>query len=137
MTNFSEAILASVPSSAEFRPYLHYDPDGDAIQFITEADTYSAVRIDTNLTVYVSDERPDTIVGGLLKEFRVRCKEMIEKLPGLSDSAMEDGRVRIDEMLSAHIFLTVEKDARKAHYRKMVSRSVRSIKEPTVEMPCA
>lgn len=137
MSEFTNEILASVPSGAEFAPYVHYDPDGDTLQFVVHPDIYRAVRIDSALTVYVSDEPgADRVVGGLIKDFREMCKRLCESLPGLSSSAVENGKVRIDALLSAHLFVTAPpEDAERQKYRKQAYDTAQELDE-AVAIPC-
>jgi len=138
MSRFTNEILAHAPSNAVFAPYVHYDPDGDTLQFIVHPDIYRAVRIDSALTLYVSDEHEqDRVVGGLIKDFRALCKRLCESMPGLSSSAIEDGKVRIDAMLSAHLFQTAPpEDADRLRYRKQAYDTAQELDEAVTIPSC-
>ncbi len=98
---FAEQFLTEACASPEF-PRTYYSHDGDYLELITCQDSYSAVRIDDLLTMYVSRESKKPI-GAMLKNVRRFIDEVRERQPG-SRVDFSGRNVQVEYLLTAYLW---------------------------------
>ncbi len=93
--DFAKEILGLADEAHEFEPILHYDSDGDCIEFISERDSYDAERINSLITVYHSTSS-ERLIGARIKG----VMQLIRRRPYVS-IAVKDGKIRLDFLIVA------------------------------------
>lgn len=79
MTSSDEIIGTFLPQvPAKFEPFAFYSVDGDCIEFFASNDDYYGKRLDSMVTVYIS-ERTGEVIGSLIKGVR----KLLTQFPGL------------------------------------------------------
>ena len=105
MSEFSEQLdefVEGVERPDQFTPVVHYDEDGDCIEFIAEPDSFYAERIDELVTAYRS-YRSKKVVGFLIKGVRRLREEILRRIPGFKIE-IRDGKVRLEHLLLARLW---------------------------------
>ncbi len=100
--SFTAFVLSRVEPGRPFVPQVHYDRDGDCIEFLTSDDPFYGERIDSLVTVYYSEETKQ-IVGSLIKGVKHFIQDIIKKVPGFRIE-VEDGRIRLEHIFTARLW---------------------------------
>jgi hypothetical protein len=95
---FLENIWNARAPDAGFTPGLHYDQDGDCLEFLVSNEAFVAERLDKWVTVYRGRESGQ-VIGSLIKNVR----ELLQRNPGLRIE-VESGPVRLSHFLQAPKF---------------------------------
>jgi hypothetical protein len=107
-----------LPPPGEFRPTATYDPDGDCIEFLFQADDYHAERIDDVVTVYYGRTSGE-LIGSVIKNL----SELKRKHPAAFAISVQDGQVRLRHLFVAAAAMVGELEISSAHllvYRKLI-----------------
>jgi hypothetical protein len=100
--SFAEEVLRKVEPGRKFEPQVHYDPDGDCIEFFATDEPFFAERIDSLVTVYYGRESRE-VIGALIKGIRKFVKEIVAAVPGFKIE-LEDGPTRLEYLFTAKLW---------------------------------
>lgn len=103
---FASHVLNKVSPEHQFQPTVTYDADGDCIEFIATQDNFYAVRIDSLITVYRSQEN-DEIMGSLIKGVSKFLRRVLQKAPGF-EIEIKDGRIKLTHLFTARLWTEAE-----------------------------
>ena len=124
----AEYVQTTFPRTGPFKPFAHYDPDGDCIEFFVSPESFVAERVDTWVTVY-HGEHSNEVIGSLIKG----VSKLLEQFPGLVID-IECGRVRIAHILRARAWASGDELVRKS-YKKIIQ--VADAESIIAELQCA
>jgi len=118
---FVMGIAKDAKRAKPFEPTVHYDPDGDCIEFLTKPDSFYAERIDDLVTVYYSHETNE-VIGSLIKGVSEFCENIVKRCPGFAIE-IRDGRVHLAHLFLAQLWTCPNKDDQimSAVYEKLIA----------------
>ena len=99
---FEELVMSHASATPAAPPMVHYDPDGDCIEFLASNDSFYAERIDSLVTVYYSRETGE-IIGSLIKGVSRFFKDVVERAPGFRVE-IRDGRIKLVHLFTARLW---------------------------------
>ena len=114
---FAKEVMRLSRPEEPFKPMVHYDPDGDCIEFLMTPDPFYAERIDGLVTVYYSFETKQ-IVGSLIKGVSKFYHNILKKIPGFAIE-VKDGKVALGHLFRAHLWTSSSKEIQVLHYEKV------------------
>lgn len=127
-TAFAEWVTSRSVPREKFEPHLHYNPDGDCIEFLAKETNFKGRRIDSLVTVFL-DQETQEIVGAQVKGI-----QQMRKMPAWRISVnKQDGTLKLN-----YLFVTVsnlakdgDEQMRITSYRKLVEMG----EQTAVKMP--
>lgn len=117
---FAKRMMLLARPAEQFEPTATYDPDGDCIEFLAKPDPFYAERVDDLLTVYYSQETGE-VIGSLLKGVSRFCKQILEKMPGITVE-IHDDRIQLVHIFRARLWSSKlhPQDLPALVYRKLI-----------------
>lgn len=97
----------------EFSPCAHYDPDADALTFYFSNESDYAKRLNSRVTIYLSDET-DELVGCRVKGVRSVLEDI-----GEFDVAVSHGKIRLKMLFVAFQAVFADSPDARVVYRKI------------------
>src|ERR1700730_16185829 len=101
-SDFAKRMMLLARPADQYRATAIYDPDGDCIEFLAQADPFYAERVDDLVTVYYSQETGE-VIGSLIKGVSKFCREMLSKMPGFKIE-IHDGPVSLKHFFLARMW---------------------------------
>ena len=109
--SFEELVMSHASATPAAPPMVHYDPDGDCIEFLASSDSFYAKRIDHLVTVYYSQETNE-IVGSLIKGVSKFFREILQRTPGFKIEVHE-GWIKLEHFFTARLW-SAQADAKES-----------------------
>jgi len=126
-----ERAVQGLDRPREFQPCVHYNREGDCLEFLVSSNRYWADRIDPIITVYM-DFESDKIVGVMIKGVRNLVKVISEKIPGF-ELAVDDGKVQMESLLLAAFWVKRFPEEKIPSLRKIYRRLIHIAEEAKAE----
>jgi len=118
---FAKEVMKFARPERPFNPQVHYDPDGDCVEFFAEPDDFYAERIDDVVTVYYS-RKTNALVGSMVKGVSKFYKTVLNKCPGLVIE-IHDGRIQLSQVFRAYLWTQLphsKDEIRRRVYKKII-----------------
>jgi len=124
-SDFAGSVIGLLDDIQPFKPRAVYIKEGDAIEFVAAPDDYYRERIDSLVTVYVS-EKTGEVVGSFIKGISRFMDEARRESPGLAIE-IDDGKVELRHLFRWQLWsVKGSEEIKIIRYKKLVDLAEQS-----------